>query len=284
MFGYVKPQIPELKVRENELYRATYCGLCRAMGKCTGKMSKLTLNYDFVFLVLLRKVLEKRSGEIKMRRCAVHPFKKRPMLEIDGAMEYCAKSSVILTRMKLKDNINDSHGFARLKAKIAGAVSIFFKKTDKELEPLEKHVGDCIASLTALEKKNCDSVDQVADVFGKLLAEVASFGLESVDKRLAEQAGYHLGKWIYVIDAIDDMESDIKTGSYNPIVNSFGRELSENDKRLLHSAAMLELNALSKSVELIDFSSHRDVEGILKNTVYIGMIAQTEKILKLTSC
>ncbi|MBQ8163994.1 MAG: hypothetical protein IJZ93_06505 [Clostridia bacterium] len=284
MFGYVKPQIPELKVRENELYRATYCGLCRTMGKCTGKMSKLTLNYDFVFLVLLRKVLEKRTGEIKMRRCVAHPLKKRPMLEIDDTLKYCARSSIILTRMKLKDNINDSHGFAKLKAKIVGAVSIFFKKTDKELKPLEEKTADCISRLTALERENCDSIDAVACIFGELLANVASFGLEGVDKRVAEEIGYHLGRWIYVIDAIDDMESDIKTQSYNPIVNSFGRELSENDKKLLHSAAMLELEAMSKSIELIDFSAHRDVEGILKNTVYIGMIAQTEKILKLTSC
>ena len=65
MFGYIKPQIPELKVKEHELYKATYCGLCRAMGKRTGCMSKMTLSYDFVFLVLLRKVAEKRAGEVK---------------------------------------------------------------------------------------------------------------------------------------------------------------------------------------------------------------------------
>lgn len=135
MFGYVKPNIPELRVRENELYKATYCGLCRTMGKTTGCLSKLTLNYDFAFLALVRFVLENRKAEVKMRRCAVHPFKKRPMLEPDETLRYCAKASVILTRLKLEDNINDSRGFARLKAKIANLVSIFSKKPIRTLLP-----------------------------------------------------------------------------------------------------------------------------------------------------
>ena len=77
MFGYVKPMIPELKVKENELYKGTYCGLCRTMGKSTGCLSKLTLNYDFAYLALVRVVLEKRKATVKMRRCPVHPFKKK---------------------------------------------------------------------------------------------------------------------------------------------------------------------------------------------------------------
>jgi hypothetical protein len=244
-------------------------------------MSKFTLNYDFVFLVLLRKVLENKNGEIKMRRCIAHPLKKRPMLEIDDVLEYCAKSSVILTKMKLKDNINDSRGFKRFKAKIAGAVSIFFKKTDKNLKELEDKIASLISKLTELEHQNCDSIDTVACVFGEILASVASFGLDEPQKRIAYDIGFHLGRWIYVIDAIDDVKDDVKSGSYNPLVISFGNELSDSNRRLLHSASMLELEAMSKALELVDFSKHRDVEGILKNTAYIGMIAETAKILKI---
>ena len=95
MFGYVKPVVGEMLVREHEFYKATYCGLCRAMGKRTGCMSKMTLSYDFVFLVLLRKVAEKRTGEVKMRRCIAHPFMRRPMLEIDETLEYYDESNVL---------------------------------------------------------------------------------------------------------------------------------------------------------------------------------------------
>lgn len=281
MFGYIKPQIPELRVKEFELYKATYCGLCRTMGKRTGCISKMTLNYDFVFLALLRKVAQKATGEVKMRRCIAHPLKRRPMLEMDSTLEYSAKASVILTRLKLRDNINDSHGFKRILAKIVGLVSVFFKKTDKELLDLEAQIKSKIDALSALEAQNTDSVDSVATIFGELLGAVASYGLQGEIATLCAKIGYHLGKWIYIIDAIDDMESDAKSHSFNPIINAFGKVLSDEDKNLLRISLMLELDEMSKFVEALDFSSHRDVEGVIKNVIYLGMVSQTNKILKV---
>lgn len=281
MFGYIKPNIPELKVVDYELYKAAYCGLCRTMGKCTGCMSKLTLSYDFAFFALLRMALEGTKGEVKMRRCVVHPFKKRPMLEINDTLKYSAKSSVILTRLKLKDNINDSHGLSRLKAKIAGLVSLFFKKTDKELLPLEEKIKASIDVLSQLEKEKCDSIDMVANTFGELLGTIASFGLDEAGGRIGYEIGYHLGKWIYVVDACDDFESDLKSGSYNVLHLAFGNALTDGDRALLCQAMMLELNNMSKALELVDFSSHRDVERIVKNIVFDGLLQVSRQALKL---
>ena len=279
VFGYVKPDIPELKVKDNELYKATYCGLCKTMGKCTGCISRLTLNYDFVFLALVRRVLENVKGNVRMRRCMLHPLKKRPVLDQNDSLEYSSKTSAILTKLKLKDNINDSHGFSRLKAKIAATVSLFFKKTDESLVPLEKKVGECIDKLSSYEKENGDSVDTAADIFGELLAEVSSFGLDGANYRIAYDIGRHLGRWIYVIDACDDFSNDIKNSSFNPIVNAFGKEITKDTAETMKCALCLELEAMSKSVELIDFSSHNDVERIIKNVIYDGMKNETEKII-----
>lgn len=284
MFGYIKPDIPELKVKEHELYKATYCGLCKTMGKKTGCMSKLTLSYDFAFLALVRMVTDNVKGEIKMRRCMVHPLKKRPMVEPNEALSFCAKSSVILTRMKLKDNVNDSRGITKLKAKISNLVSIFLKKTEDELKPLEKKVSECIDNLTALEKTNSDSVDETASTFGELLGNVASFGYEDSLYRILYEIGFHLGKWIYVIDAIDDMKDDIKKKSYNVLINSYDGELNDSDKESLYCAMMLELELMSKSIELIDFSNHRDIESIIKNIIYSGMVKETRRVLRLDNC
>ena len=279
MFGYVRPCVPELKVRDNELYRATYCGLCRTMGKNTGCLSKMTLNYDFVFLALLQMAVNDEEVKVKMRRCMVHPFKKRPMIEPNESLKYSAKTSVILTRLKLKDNVNDSRGIARVKAKIAGCVSIFFKKTDKSLKELEAKIWDCIAELTVYERENTDSVDKVANTFGTLLGTLASYNLDGANKRIVYEIGFHLGKLIYVLDAIDDLKSDIKTGSYNVIKNSFGTELTEQDKNVLKCAMTFELDKMSKCVELLDFSKCTDVERIIKNVTYIGMPDEIERVL-----
>ena len=211
----------------------------------------------------------------------MHPFKKRPMLKINSVLEYSAKSSVILTKLKLQDNINDSKGISKLKAKIAGCVSLFFKKTDKELSPLEGKIKDCIDRLSQLEKEGCDSIDSVANTFGELLAAVSSFGLEKNDYAVAYEIGYHLGKWIYVTDACDDFESDLKTGSYNVLKLAFGEKLSENDKLLIQGAMFLELNKMCRAVELMDFSAHRDVEAVIKNIIYDGLLTESKRVLGL---
>lgn len=281
MFGYIKPNIPELKVKDHELYKATYCGLCRTMGKCTGCASKFTLSYDFAFFALVRMALEKTNGQVKMRRCMVHPFKKRPIMEINPVLEYSAKSSVILTRLKLKDNVNDSKGLSRLKAKIVGLVSIFFKKTDKELRPLEEKIKECINALSVLEKEECDSIDKVADTFGQLLGNVASFGLDKESSVLGYEIGYHLGKWIYVIDACDDLSRDVKAGSYNVLKIAFGESLEESHKAILQNAMLLELNKMARAVELIDFTKHRDIEAVVKNIIFDGLIEETRRVLKI---
>ena len=241
MFGYIKPNIGELKVKDYELYKATYCGLCRTMGKCTGRMSKMTLSYDFVFFALLRMAMEKTKGEVKKRRCPIHPLKKRLMLEINPALEYSAKASVLLTRLKLKDNVCDTHGFSRFLARITCLLTVFFKKTDKSLLPLAEKIKGCFEELLALEKDGCDSIDMVANTSGELIGQVAAFGLDEKNSTLAYEIGFHLGKWVYVIDACDDLERDVKKGSYNVLKYAFGNEISEYDRAMLKSAMMLEL-------------------------------------------
>ena len=279
MFGYIKPCIEELKVKDFELYKATYCGLCRTMGKCTGCVSKMTLSYDFVFFALVRMALIKAKGEVKKHRCVLHPFKKRLMLEMNPTLEYTAKASVILTRVKLKDNINDSRGFSRFLAKIAGVVSIFFKKTDESLLPLKEKIQACFEELLVLEKEGCDSIDMVANTSGELIGHVASFGLDEEEAKIAYEIGFHLGKWVYVIDACDDLERDVKKGAYNVLKYAFGNELGEAEKSLLKSAMLLELDSMSKFVEKIDFYEHRDVEAIVKNIIYDGLVRETDRVL-----
>ncbi len=279
MFGYVRPYIPELKVMDNELYRATYCGLCRTMGKTTGCFSKFALNYDFVFLALLRMATEGKRAEVKMRRCVVHPFKKRPMLEINSSLEYSSQATAMLTRLKLRDNINDSKGFSKAKAKIVGAVSIFLKKTDKSLKPLEEKIIASINKLTALENQGSDSIDETAITFGELLGYIASHGQESVNERILYEIGFHLGKLIYVLDAVDDFASDLKTGSFNVIKNAFGDEMNDEIKDMLKCAMTLELEKMSRGIELLDFSSCRDIERIVKNIIYIGLPNEIERVI-----
>ena len=279
MFGYVRPYTPELLVKDNELYRATYCGLCRTMGKTTGKLSKLALSYDFVFLALLRFAVRGEKVEVKLHRCPVHPFKKRPMLEVNDDLVYSARTSTILTRLKLKDNVNDSHGISRIKAKIAGGVSVFFKKTDASLKELEEKMVASIDELTALENQSSDSIDKTSSTFGTLLGNLASHGIDGANARILYDVGYHLGRLIYVLDAVDDFEKDKKSGSFNVIKNAYGEALDENMRESIKCSMLIELEKISRGVELIDFFSAQDVERIIKNIVYIGLPNEIKRVI-----
>ncbi|MBO4501035.1 MAG: hypothetical protein J5760_02235, partial [Clostridia bacterium] len=114
MFGYVRPYVPELKVKENELYNAVYCGLCRSMGKTTGTVSRLSLSYDMVFLALVRSAYSGNSFEIERKRCFVHPLKKKNTAKDCEILRYCAAVSAELSYRDMLDKINDSHGCRKL--------------------------------------------------------------------------------------------------------------------------------------------------------------------------
>ena len=131
MFGYIRTDTPELRVRENEYYKAVYCGMCRAQGKCTGQCSRMTLSYDMVFLALLRLAISGENPTIKSGRCIAHPFKKRPYLDFCDSLAYCAYASALLVWGKTSDDISDEKGLKRLKARLTKPLARRMRKKAK---------------------------------------------------------------------------------------------------------------------------------------------------------
>ena len=119
MFGYIKPAYGELRMREHEMYRGAYCGLCRSMGRCTGCTSRLSLSYDLVFLALVRYALSGETPVITEGRCALHPFKKRPFLAHSETLGFTAGASAILTLGKIRDDITDEGGLRSFAGRLA---------------------------------------------------------------------------------------------------------------------------------------------------------------------
>ena len=112
MFGYVRAFVPELRVREHEYYRGTYCGLCKTMGSCTGQCSRMSLSYDFVLFTLLRLALTKSIPSFEQKRCILHPMKKRNVMKKNAELEHSAYSSALLSYRKICDDISDE-GFSK---------------------------------------------------------------------------------------------------------------------------------------------------------------------------
>lgn len=277
MFGYVKPYVPDLRVRENEMYRALYCGLCRSMGKHTTPLSRMTLSYDFVFLASVRCVLEGCEVKAVPKRCAVHPFRKRPSVCDNSALAYSAACAAVLAKAKLEDDIQDSAGLHRFFSRLALIpAKRMEKKAVASADVPRDAVYDCLSRLSALEKANCTSLDSVADIFGELLSAVFSHGLSGSECRIAAALGRSIGKYIYVIDAADDAADDKKAGSYNTL------NLSPISKEALSAAIRLELCDAAAAAELLESPKYPELCEIIKNIVYEGLPKNADKIFEKT--
>ena len=279
MFGYVVVDKPSLRIREFDYYRATYCGLCHAMGECTGCLSRLTLSYDMAFFVLVREMLEGTEVEIVKKRCVRHPIKAINTVQINDPLRYSAYVGGILTAQKIEDNINDEKGPKRTVAQIC---KFLLGKMEREAEftypDLWDFVAEKLEALAVVEENRVASIDVPADIFGDLMAGLLSLGLEGDKKLIANNIGKRIGRWIYIVDAFDDYEKDRESGSYNPFVLLYS-EQDFTDDNLISIAKMLEaeLAMVYSAVELID-DEDKNRSEIIKNILCLGMPARVDKV------
>ncbi len=285
MYGYVRTHAPELKVREQEYYRAVYCGLCRTMGKCTGQCSRMTLSYDFTFFALVRMALTGARIEVKPRRCLAHPTRKRPLAEPNDDLALCACMSAILAYHKIRDDLRDERG---LKRTAATAVSPFVgsirrRAMKRGYTDADRRVAIAMRKLCELEASRPVSVDQPASLFGELMATLLAYGLEGNQAKLAHTIGLHVGRWVYILDAIDDFAEDVKAGRYNPLACLYGdpamTELPSEKRESLRIALLGELSELERAFDLLDTADDPDLTGILSNILYLGLPREAERVL-----
>ena len=223
MFGYIKPFVPELKVRDNELYGAVYCGLCKCMGKTTRFSSRFTLSYDAVFLALVLSSLHGKPFEIYTGKCGLNPFQKKLIASDCDILRYCAAASAQLTYYSVLDRIRDGRGLKKLAAKLALPACRRAKKRAARIYPFDcEKTEKLLEKLHDLEDSRCGSLDMAADCFGELLSYYFVCGAPDTKAESARVIGYMTGKYIYAADACDDFEKDKKSGAYNPLIYGEG--------------------------------------------------------------
>ena len=277
MFGYVKPVVGEMLVREHEFYKATYCGICRSMKKHTGVLSNVTLSYDSVFLALIRMLyIPDADFKAEQRRCIAHPTKKRPMLKDNPAIEYTAKAFAILTYYKMRDDISDEVSLKKLGAAMLTPITSSAKRRAC-LSSLETTVREGLEAIGRLERANCSSVDEPASIFGDLLGEIFAFGLDEGDALVPREVGRHLGRFIYAADAAEDYAEDAEKGKYNPFVLLYeGKPLTKENKESIKCGLLLECKKIEAAVNLLPFGTRATIENIINNIIYLGLVKRIE--------
>lgn len=266
MFGYIVVNKPEMKFREFAVYRSYYCGLCQTLKEKYGRTGQMTLSYDMTFLVMLLTGLYEPETETGEARCIAHPFEKHPTSRNEYS-EYAADVNMILTYYKCMDDWLDEKKIGRYLF-----AAMLRKKHNRIAEKYPEKVlcvYDHLEKIHQCEKEKNSSIDEAAGYFGEIMAELFVYKDDEWADSL-HKIGFYLGKYIYLLDAYDDIEKDRKKGNYNPFAGMYESEHFEEDVKQILTMMMAEC---SREFETLPILWNVD---ILRNILYAGVWTRFE--------
>ena len=261
MFGYVLINKEELRFREFDVYRSYYCGMCQVLKKRSGNLAQATLNYDMTFLQLLLTSLYEPETKLEAFRCKLHPFKKtiKRTNEITG---YIADMNLFLSYLKCVDDWKDEKKFSRklysflISRKIKKIRKLYPEKTDK--------LENILKASREYEAKNEYDIDKIAAYSGELMAQIFLYREDEWKNQLYKM-GFFLGKYIYLMDAYEDIEKDVKKGNYNPFTEIYKNENFDDFVQKILTMMISECAREFENLPIIE-----DVD-ILRNILYSGV-------------
>lgn len=254
MFGYVNIHKPELKMKDFYKYKAYYCGLCRTLNKRYGKLGQMTLSYDMTFLVILLTSLYESETKHERKRCIIHPVKKHNIL-LNEMTEYVADMNIALTYHHFLDDWKDERSVAGLAG--AKALKRAYRKISKRYPRQCQEITDSLTKLAQCEKDNETDIDKVSRCFGELMAAIFAYR-EDIWEETLRRLGFYLGKYIYILDAYDDIEHDRKKGCYNPLVVLADKGSFDEDCRNMLTMMMAECTREFEKLPCVGCGYHQE--------------------------
>ncbi len=268
MFGYIVVNQPELRIREWEIYHSYYCGLCRVLKKKYGRGGQATLSYDMTFLLILLSGLYEPETICGESRCIMHPGKKH-MYRCNELTEYVADMNMLLTEYKCMDDWKDEG--KRFRLMLAGILErrtgVSRRKYARKLE----QIASAMEELSRREEQGETDLDRMAGGFGRVMAQVVSVRQDEWEAGL-QRFGFYLGKFVYLMDAYEDIEEDLKKGRYNPLKERYGNPGFEEDCRDILTMMMSACCREFEQLPILD-----NVE-ILRNILYSGVWSRYEAV------
>ena len=268
MFGYVLINKEELKFKEYDVYKSYYCGLCQTLNNRSGRFAQLTLNYDMTFLQLLLTGLYEPKTKLENFRCKIHPFKKS-VKRSNEITDYIADMNLFLAYLNCIDDWEDEKKLSR---------KIYTIIVKNKVKKIKKQYPEKTAKLEAIlkksskyEKKKEYDIDKISSYSGELMSELFLYK-EDEWKQTLSRMGFFLGKYIYIIDAYEDIEKDLKKGNYNPFSEIYQNEGFDDFVNQILTMMISECAREFEELPIIE-----DVD-ILRNILYSGVWAKFQSI------
>lgn len=262
MFGYVRINKMDLTFREYEHYKAYYCGLCKYLKRNHTELSRMTINYDITFLIVLLSSIYQPSAQVFHEKCIVDPVKKKKHIinEITG---YAASMNILLAYYKLEDDVNDEGDIkSRL---VRRAYRKSFKTAYDKYPQKADFIKACLGELRSLEEDQSTSIDQTSNCFARLLEEIFDYKDDEYRDRL-RKVGFNIGKYIYIMDAYEDLDEDLEKGRYNPFTDY--KDDREALKLRVDKLIGMTLSRLEEAILDLDIKVNK---SIIDNIIYSGV-------------
>lgn len=262
MFGYVRINKMDLTFREYEHYKTYYCGLCKYLKRNHTELSRMTINYDITFLIVLLSSIYQPSAQVFHEKCIVDPVKKKKHI-INEITEYAASMNILLAYYKLEDDVNDEGDIkSRL---IRRAYRKSFKTAYDKYPQKADFIKACLGELRSLEEDQSTSIDQTSNCFARLLEEIFDYKDDEYRDRL-RKVGFNIGKYIYIMDAYEDLDQDLEKGRYNPF--SSYKDDREGLKVRVDKLIGMTLARLEEAILDLDINVNK---SIIDNIIYSGV-------------
>ena len=282
MYGYVTPIKEQMNKADFLLYRAFYCGICKATGKLFGQLPRFTTNYDIVFLSVLLHDFTAEDVRFESKGCVCNPFKKKTTVCRNSLLDKIVCTNVIMAYYKSLDGVIDKEGF---KARVAKSMlSRPYKKARRVLPQIDEIVRVEYERLHSFEQQSTAGLDRIADCFATMLEKIAAqlLGAKADDNIL--KLCYNVGKFVYLADALDDIDEDYKNKRYNPFLANFGayegrKEFIEKNKQELTFILSVTVNRAIECFNKITFTQSSD---LLRNVLYKGLRGKVDELFSST--
>ena len=251
----------QLAPAEMDRYREVYCGVCHSLKDQSGQLCRMALTYDMTFLALLLNSLYEPNERKGAERCAAHPAKPQPFATSE-CTEYAADATVVLAYHKLLDDWSDERKVSH--RALAGLLRSAYRESSRRRPSMALAVERGMDDIRAIEQAKSASLDEAANRFGMLLGEVFAYRNDFWKRDLAALGAY-LGKFVYLMDAVMDFDDDVKSGSYNPLV--------EADAAPADMGEALRAMAAQAAGAFERLPLEQDIH-ILRNSIYAGIWGQ----------
>ena len=213
---------PEALSKERQQrYRAMYCGLCQTLRRRHGLRGSATLSNDLTFLALLLNALYEPGERSGRERCAAHPMKAHDYV-VSPVMDYVADMNVALAYHKCRDNWQDDRNV--LSAGGGALLRGAYRRVEAAWPDKCAAIEAWLQEIRRIEDGNRMEIDPPVNATGRMLGELFAWPGDPAWSDGRRAVGDGLGRFIYFMDAYEDLPRDLRKGRYNPLKPMRDRE------------------------------------------------------------